>query len=191
MSPVTPTPTVTYTLSGAVTEMTPTGTAPVEGVRVEEDFSRRATMSDANGFYSLSGVSAANTSVSASKPGYVTDRKTVAISGDTRLDIRVDRVVSYVLSGRVFEVTEAGQVSIEGVELYCDGCGSPVGHTLVLTDADGLYSFSWTLNGLNPLFVTKAGYAIVDPTGTLLDRFGRVQVTVNGDTRFDVQLVRR
>jgi hypothetical protein len=115
----------------------------------------------------------------------------VTISGETELDIRVDRIVTYVLSGVVFEVTEAGRVPIEGVDLYCDSCGSALGHTSVLTDADGSYSFSWTFNGLNPLFVTKAGYAIVDPTGTLLDREGRVQVPVNGDTRFDIQLVRR
>jgi hypothetical protein len=148
-------------------------------------------MTDSNGFYSLSGAHGADNLVSTTKAGYVSYRRTVTISGDTQLDIRVDRIVSYVLSGVVFEVTEGGQMPIEGVEVYCDGCGSPVGHTSVLTDADGSYSFSWTFNGLNPLFVTKAGYAIVDPTGTLLDREGRVQVTVNGDTRFDIQLVRR
>ena len=157
----------------------------------KSESSRRFATTDANGFYSLSGLSAANTSVSVNKPGYVADRRTVTISGDTQLDIRVDRIVSYVLSGVVFEVTESGQVPIEGVELYCDGCGSPVGHTFVLTDAAGLYSFSWTLNGPNPLFVTKAGYAIVDPSRMLLDREGRVKVTVNGDTRFDIQLERR
>ena len=69
-----------------------------------------------------------------------------------------------------------------------DGCGSPVGHTFVTTDGDGFYSFAWTFNGANPLFVTKAGYDIVDPAR---DSFGRVKVTVNGDTKFDVELVRR
>jgi hypothetical protein len=182
---------VTYTLSGFVTEMTSAGVTPVEGVRVGVLSSGGSATTDANGSYSLSGLSPRSNSVSVSKPGYVTDQKTITMVGDTRLDIRVDRVVSYVLSGMVFEVTEAGQAPIEGVELYCDGCGSPVGHTFVLTDANGSYSFSWTLNGLNPLFVTKAGYAIVDPTGTLLDREGRVKVTVNGDTRFNIQLVRR
>jgi hypothetical protein len=171
--------------------MTSAGATPVEGAQVTVLIGGGAARTDANGFYSLSGLAATNNSVSVSKPGYVTDRKTVTISADTQLDIRVERIMTYVLSGRVFEVTEAGHMPIEGVELYCDGCGSPVGHTFVLTDTDGLYSFSWTLNGLNPLFVTKAGYVIVDPTGKLLDREGRVQVTVNGDTRFDVQLVRR
>ena len=190
-SPGPPTPTGTYTLSGVVTELTPAGMAPVEGARVEEARSRRFAMTDANGFYSLSRLSAANTSVSVNKSGYVSNTRTVTISGDTQLDLSVERIVSYVLSGVVFEVTELGQVPIEGVELYCDGCGSPVGHTFVLTDALGLYSFSWTLNGLNAIFVTKAGYGIVDPSRTLLDREGRVKITVNGDTRFDIQLERR
>lgn len=184
-------PTVTYTLSGTVTEMTTTGVAPVEGVRVEEQSSRRSAMTDANGVYRLSGAYGADTLVSTTKAGYVSSRKIVTISGDTQLDIRVDRIVSYVLSGEVFEMTEVGRVPIEGVGLYCDGCGSPVGHTSVLTDAGGLYRFSWTFNGLNPIFVGKPGYAVVDLTGTLLDREGRVQVTVNGDTRFDIQLARR
>jgi hypothetical protein len=190
-SPGSPTVTGAYTLSGVVTELTPAGMAPVEGARVEEARSRRFATTDANGFYSLSRLSAANTSVSVNKPGYVSNTRTVTISGDTQLDLRVERMVSYVLSGLVFEVTESGRVPIEGVELYCDGCGSPVGHTFVHTDTDGLYSFAWTLNGLNPVFVTKAGYAIADASRTLLDRGGMVNVTVNGDTRFDIQLERR
>jgi hypothetical protein len=90
----------------------------------------------------------------------------------------------------VFEVTADGQAPIEGVQVYCDSCGSPVGHTFVDTDSNGFYSFSWTNNGPNPLFVTKAGYEIVDPTGTLRDSFGRVTVNVDGDTRFDIELAR-
>jgi hypothetical protein len=43
----------------------------------------------------------------------------------------------------------------------------PGGSHFVDTDSNGFYSFSWTNNGPNPLFVTKAGYEIVDPTGTL------------------------
>lgn len=99
--------------------------------------------------------------------------------------------VTYSLSGVVFEITETGRIPIEGVELYCDSCGSPDGHTLVTTDADGTYRLDWTANGVHPLFVTKAGYEIFDPAGTLRDALGRINVTVRGDTVFDVQLVRR
>jgi hypothetical protein len=98
---------------------------------------------------------------------------------------------SYTLSGMVFEMTAAGQVPIEGVEIYCDSCGSPDGHTFVHTDANGFYSLAWAKNGLHPLLVTKAGYDTFDPTGTLRDGHGRITAGVQGDTRFDVQLVRR
>ena len=109
------------------------------------------------------------------------------MSGDTLLDIRLDRIVSYTLSGLVYELTEAGQVPIEGVEVYCDSCGSPDGHTFVYTDATGFYSLSWTTNGVHPLFVTKAGYAVA----VTRDAYGRISATVNCDTRFDIQLTRR
>jgi hypothetical protein len=98
-------------------------------------------------------------------------------------------VTYYVLSGVVFEMTDAGRVPIEGAEIYCDTCGSPVGHTSVNTDANGFYRLAFTPNGLHPLFVTKDGYDL--PVSTVRDRFGRVGATVNGDTEFDVQLVRR
>jgi hypothetical protein len=99
--------------------------------------------------------------------------------------------VTFTLSGVVFEMTATGQAPIEGVEIYCDSCGSPDGHTSVYTDANGFYSLAWTTDGQHPLFVTKAGYDIFDPTGTLRDGFGRITATVRGDTRFDVQLVKR
>jgi Carboxypeptidase regulatory-like domain len=181
-------PGATYTLSGTVTEMTSTGPVAVAGVRVEDASAHEYAITDATGFYSVTGLRAAISSISASKSGYVSGQKTVTISSDTRLDIQLERIVSYTLSGMVFGVTPTGRVPIVGVELYCDSCGSPEGHTFVYSDADGLYSFSWAFNGVTPLFVTKPGYAIVDPTGTSIDRLGRLNITVNGDTRFDIQL---
>jgi hypothetical protein len=187
----TPTATVTYSLSGAVSEMTATGSAPIEGARVAEMNSGRVGVTDANGLYSIPGLSATSRSVSVTKDGYVTGTKTVRMNGDTQLDIRLERIESYILSGVVFEITAAGQVPIEGVEVYCDSCGSPVGHTFVYTDANGFYSLEWAQNGVHPLFVRKAGYEIFDPTGTLRDTYGRISATVHGDTRFDIQLARR
>jgi Carboxypeptidase regulatory-like domain len=186
-----PTAGPTYTLSGAVSEETPAGPAPVEGARVETSAPYGFAMTDAKGFYKITGLRAISSSVTVTKSGYVTGLQTVTIQGDTQLDFQVNRIASFTLSGMVFEATPEGQMPIEGVELYCDGCGSPVGHTSVFTDADGFYSFAWTFNGPNPLFVTKAGYAIVDPTGTLKDAYGRVTATVKGDTRFDIELIRR
>jgi hypothetical protein len=96
---------------------------------------------------------------------------------------------TYNLSGVVFEIAAAGLAPVEGAEVYCDSCGSADGHTWVYTDANGFYSLDWTSNGVHPLFVTKDGYR--HPNGASLDDHGRIRATVNGDTRFDVELVRR
>ena len=109
-------------------------------------------------------------------------------------------LVNASLSGVVFETTPAGRVPLPGVSVYCDACGEE-GHTEKITDKDGFYSFSgdvargggvW-LNHTNTLYliVRKAGY--VDPPG-LPPRpvsQGWRDVPVNGDTRFDIQLVER
>jgi hypothetical protein len=104
------------------------------------------------------------------------------------------------LAGVVFEMTPTGQVPLSGVSVYCDACGER-GHTEKITDKDGFYSFSgdiargggvW-LNNTNTLYliVQKPGYT--DPPG-LPPRpvsQGWRDVTVEGDTRFDIQLVGR
>src|SRR5688572_15708742 len=50
-------------------------------------------------------------------------------------------VVTYILSGVVFELTAVGRTPIPGVSVYCDSCGDPLGHTFADTDANGGYSF--------------------------------------------------
>ncbi len=106
------------------------------------------------------------------------------------------------LFGVVFETTPAGQVPIADVHVYCDACGE-FGHTSLRTDANGYYSFSgdlssgggiWLATLSIPISVVKEGYE--DPPGLppspgLPVGAGWRNVTVNGDTRFDVQLVRR
>lgn len=183
-------PGVTYTVSGTVTEVTPSGSAAVEGAQVRDDNSGHQATTDASGFYSLSGLPATSRSVSASKPGYTTTRNSVVLNGDTRLDLQISRNVTYVLSGRVFEITASGRLPIEGVSVYCDSCGDPFGHTYAYTDANGLYWFGWTANGATPLIVGKNGYALAGnpPAGPVE---GWIVVSVNGDTRFDIELVRR
>ena len=98
---------------------------------------------------------------------------------------------AYTLSGVVSELTAAGKVPAEGVRLYCDSCGSPDGHTFTSSDANGFYSFSWAQNGLHPLLVWKDGYDVIDPAGRLADGTAVKNATVDGDTRFDIQIVRR
>ena len=98
---------------------------------------------------------------------------------------------AYTLSGVVTELRSAGTVPAAGVQLYCDSCGSPDGHTFTLTDANGFYSFSWARNGVHPLLVWKDGYVVLDPSRTLADGTAVKNATVDGDTRFDIEITRR
>lgn len=168
-------PSPTYTLSGVVSEATPAGPAPIEGAQVEESNRHVAARTDRNGFFSLSGLFAGSSSILVSKENYETDRRTVTINGDTRLDIQLRRRPTYTLSGVVSEMTPTGQVPVEGVHVEWSDL-----HDVSMTDTNGFYSFSGVPAGLNSLWVNKAGY-----------QAGTRQVTITGDTRFDIQLVRR
>jgi hypothetical protein len=87
-------------------------------------------------------------------------------------------------------LTAMGRTPIQGVSVYCDSCGDPLGHTFADTDANGFYSFSWTANGHTPLIVRKDGYRLAGdlPAGPVN---GWIVAAVNGDTRFDIELVRQ
>jgi hypothetical protein len=100
----------------------------------------------------------------------------------------------YALSGLVFEVTAAGNTSVDGVEVYCEPCGPPDGHGFRHTDANGVYSFDGT-GGVAPgriqLLVAKRGYVLPDQAdlsgasgGSWM---GSLSVTVTSDTRYDIQ----
>jgi hypothetical protein len=97
----------------------------------------------------------------------------------------------------VFELTTAGRAPVEGVYVYCELCGAAT-HSWSSTDANGLYTFTGVWNaGMFPtsLSVEKAGYA--DPPGLPVmtppnpSGAGWREVMVVGDTRFDIELVRR
>ena len=95
----------------------------------------------------------------------------------------------YTLSGVVLEVTSTGYTPIEGVAVYCELCGEET-HSWSVTDSSGIYSFTgvWTTPGSpTPVWFGKEGYT--DPLG--VTHSGLRQVMVSGDTRFDVELVRR
>ena len=98
----------------------------------------------------------------------------------------------FTLSGLVFELTTTGRIPLEGVQLYCDSCGEiGIGHTFARTDGNGRYSFSGVYSGNNPIQVNaKEGYEATDgqPLGA---NWTIRNVLVNGDTRLDIQLVRR
>ena len=185
-APTAPTaPAVTYTLSGIISEDGPTGVTPLEGALVMVTTSGQRATTDREGFYSLSAVSALPISVVVSKSGYVAQTRTMTLSGDTRLNLQISRIVTYTLSGVVYEVTEAGRMPVEGVSVYCDSCGSPEGHTFSPSDENGYYSFGWTSNGATTLWVRKDGYRLAGSTTEW------ITATVSGDTRFDIELIRR
>jgi hypothetical protein len=95
------------------------------------------------------------------------------------------------LRGIVFESTAAGRVAVAGVQVYCDSCGSPDGHTFAYTETDGSYSFSWAFDGVVPLLVKKDGYSVLAASSTFPDGTGVRLATVRGDTQFDIELARR
>jgi hypothetical protein len=104
-----------------------------------------------------------------------------------------------VLSGVVFEVTSTGRTPLEGVTVYLLTCGAwncPNAVTAdfsVQTDRDGLYRIDGVYPGnLNFLWVRDERYDLVNPMapGTCPDGCDRV-VMVSGDTRLDIELVRR
>jgi len=99
----------------------------------------------------------------------------------------------YTLSGVVFELTATGQTPIEGVDVYCELCRAET-HSWARTDSNGFYRFTgvWTTSDVRTsLWFGKKGYA--DPPGTppVFGEPGWRLVLVSGDTRFDVQLVRK
>ena len=184
-SPAAPAPAPALsTLSGTVTEVTDTGVEPVSGVLVVDGASSKSTTTDERGRYSLVGLRAADSIISSTKAGYLSDRRPVTINGATRLDIEVARDQPYTLSGVTFEVTEAGRIPVAGVSLYCDGCGES-GHTGLTTDADGFYLFPFVYPTVQYLQVGKIGYRTVLPSA-----LPGIPVTVKGHTRFDIQFVR-
>jgi hypothetical protein len=133
-------------------------------------------------------LSACNGSQSLSNPTAPdSPRPTVAAPG-------VASAMTFTISGVVFELTAAGRAPLDNVDLYCDSCGEiGVGHTFTRTDTNGYYTFVGVFAGSNPIQVSKAGYR--DPTGAPMGagspQWFMRQVTVVGDTRLDIELVRK
>jgi hypothetical protein len=178
--------------------MTATGLAPVEGVVVQASQTKPVT-TDANGFYNIPGLdAAARMTVTTRKAGYASGETNVTISGDTRLDIQLVRVAIYTLSGVVTELTPTGLMALEGLRievLSCapdsNGCSVNIAQSAV-TDKNGVYTIPGLYAGKdNVVWVSKDGnyYADDPPASTPCDGCFRV-VTINGDTRLDIQLVR-
>lgn len=72
-----------YTISGVVTDSTPTGT-PIADARVQ-DIGATYALSNAQGAFTLSGISAGLTLIEVTKQGYRTAEYEIQVSGDTQL----------------------------------------------------------------------------------------------------------
>ena len=84
-----------------------------------------------------------------------------------------------------------------GWQRACGGCPSVLRRMrrwsrVDFTDGDGAYSFNDVKTAVYPLWVAKQGYDLAKPTGRAgTGWLGSINAEVNGDTRFDIELVRR
>lgn len=207
LNPVSPSvapPNPTFTVSGTVVGH---GDAPVEGVKVQ--VAGRHGITDGDGNYTILEVPRSHGGALALKAGYAAAREILSVSGDTRFDIQLGpRVAIYTLSGVVSEVTPTGLTPLEGAHVHQSSCeevlpappffpgsGCPVLiFQTVRTDKQGRYSFAGLYSGKNnSIGVSTDGFE--DPFGSSDGPEGPGPkdraVTIDGDTRFDVQLVRR
>ena len=165
----------TYTLSGVISDATPAGVAPLEGVQVWTGPQHVTT--DGNGYYSISGLTASS-GIFVTKVGYKQVRKSLTLNGDARLDLQLEPLDKYSFSGVVSEETPTGLVPVEGA-LVTGSWDYPV-----TTDRNGFFDIPGGLYESDDydysVYVIKDGYQTFMKT-----------LTVSDDTRLDVHLVRR
>jgi hypothetical protein len=175
-----PPPPPTFTLSGTIVEPSDSGPRPAPSIEVQIQPSPLThgpyprTTSDPNGNYSFYGLIAGEYSVQFTSMFHEIVTRTIRIDRDTRLDVELERLPMYTLSGIVFEMTEGGPVPVAGVHVENSNL-----HDGMLTDEKGFYSIR-ALRGSLFLYVNKAGYFSVSH-----------DLSISGDTRMDIQLVRR
>jgi len=171
---------------------TPQTGAAVEGVLVEETNSHQSAITDAKGMFSIAGVSGP-LSFSLSKSGYF-NKHTSTIPADANyMQLRIDPIpATYTLTGVVSEITSGGRVPVEGVLIEGSTCDDPsyCKDQISTTDRNGLYRLT-LYEGRNDLSVSKAGYQTDPPVLHADDYDYNARVTLNGNTQFDIQLVRR
>ena len=105
------------------------------------------------------------------------------------------------LSGVVYELTPTERMPLARAIVYCEKCGEGT-HTFATADDNGLYHFSgdlpsgggvWVAPGVPTILAVDYNKDYEDPPG--LPRMGYGpgwrEVLIDGDTRFDIELVRR
>jgi len=175
-SPNAPTSAAAYTLTGTVSEATAAGVQGVAGATIEETGTHRSTITDANGFFRLSGLAALTDSISVGKPGYTTTTRTVTVRENASLDIQLVRAITYTVAGVVSERTDGGVSLLPGVSIAL-GEGFP--DLITTTDADGRFALKYVEPRAWGLIASKDGYAPV-----------LLSLTVVADTTLDISLGR-
>jgi hypothetical protein len=85
---------------------------------------------------------------------------------------------TFTLSGVVTDATRGGPVPVEGVTVYR---GVVTGWRSATTDRDGYYSILGMFDGPEIVVADKPGYVQAQ----------HKNVSIKGDTKFDIQLVRQ
>lgn len=101
--------------------------------------------------------------------------------------------LTYLLSGVVSEVTPDGSRPLAGVTLQiltCRGESRPDGMTTQVTEADGAYRVTEVCAGSAYVWAGKEGYANRALPTSQCDG-DCLEVRITGDTRFDLEFVRR
>jgi hypothetical protein len=86
-----PAPAATFTISGTISEATESGAVPIEGATVASVDTENWVVTDADGFYRLSGLRAGMARVVLSKAGYEEQLVEMMIEGDSQLDAQLVR----------------------------------------------------------------------------------------------------
>ncbi len=106
------------------------------------------------------------------------------------------------LSGVVYELTPKGRIPIARAIVYCEPCGEQT-HTFATADDKGFYHFSGDLASGGGVWVFPRAFTPIavgfynkdyeDPPGlpTMGHGPGWREVLIDGDTRLDIELVRR
>ena len=107
------------------------------------------------------------------------------------------------LSGVVYELTATGRVPIPKAYVYCEACSVET-HMFNIADENGFYQFPgdvasgggvWVTPGMPTEIYVGTSYNpnFKDPPGVTPSRRGEGyrEVMIDGDTRFDIELVRR
>jgi hypothetical protein len=88
---LTPASVVTFTVSGTISEATESGAAPIEGATVTSADTETWVVTDANGFYRISGLRAGMARLVVSKAGYEDRMVEMMLESDSQLDAQLVR----------------------------------------------------------------------------------------------------